>query len=236
MSLRLAGLPARSAEHYRRTGHPLVLIAYAQSIDGSISLRAGEQSPISGPESMVFTHQLRAAHDAILIGIGTLLADDPRLTARLAAGRNPQPVVLDSRLRCPVSARLLSDPARPPWIAAASPLDSHRRRLLEDAGAQVMALPPDSEGHVDLLALLAELGRRGIVSLMVEGGAQVITSFLRQRLADHVAVTIAPVLAGGYHAVGDLSAGQWQELPRLRDIDMWPAGEDIILWGDVFEG
>src|SRR5687768_4642967 len=99
---------------------PVVTLSYAQTLDGSLAL-PGRQLIISSPESMKMTHELRAAHDGLLVGIGTVLIDDPRLTVRLADGRNPQPVVLDSRLRMPLTANLLKHPDRRPWLAATDP-------------------------------------------------------------------------------------------------------------------
>ncbi len=94
-------------EHRTQTGRPLVSLCYAQSLDGSLAARGGKTLRLSGPESMALTHRLRAAHDAILVGIGTILADNPSLTVRYAAGKNPQPVILDSSLRFPLNANLL---------------------------------------------------------------------------------------------------------------------------------
>jgi 3,4-dihydroxy 2-butanone 4-phosphate synthase/GTP cyclohydrolase II len=112
---------------------PRVTLTYAQSLDGCIAARRGEPYLLSGPESKRMTHQLRAAHSAILVGIGTVLADNPRLTARVAGGENPQPVVLDSRLRLPLDARLLQTGS--PWIATTYSADPQRCALLAQAGA-----------------------------------------------------------------------------------------------------
>lgn len=227
----LDGFRERAAAHLQATSRPLVTLSYAQSLDGCLTIRAGQPSPISGPQSRVVTHRLRAAHDAILVGIGTVLADDPNLTVRLVEGDDPQPVIVDSRLRFPLEARLLSAGCQP-WIATAEPADPARRAVLEGRGARVLTLPP-REGRVSLPALLDELGQMGITSLMVEGGAQVITSFLRERLADQLILTVAPVLVGGLHAVGDLGVRAWKELPRLCDAGYEQAGRDLIVWGTL---
>src|SRR5262249_3832268 len=100
----IAALVQRAAAHPRRTGRPFVTLSYAQSVDGSIAARPGQPLALSGAQSMTLTHQLRVAHDAILVGIGTVLADNPRLTVRLVEGKNPQPIVADSHLRFPLSA------------------------------------------------------------------------------------------------------------------------------------
>ncbi len=230
----LDDLRERAAAYWRATRRPLVTLSYAQSLDGCLTIRAGQPSPVSGPQSRVVTHRLRAAHDAILVGIGTVLADDPNLTVRLVEGDDPQPVIVDSRLRFPLGARLLSA-GRQPWVATVDPADPARRAALESRGVRVLTLPP-REGKVSLPALLDELGRMGITSLMVEGGAQVITGFLRERLADQLVLTVAPVLAGGLHAVGDLGVPAWEGLPHLCDAGYEQAGRDLVVWGTLVWG
>ena len=118
-------LVAGAQEHRCRLGRPLVTLSYAQSLDGCIAARAGERLALSGPESMQLTHQFRAAHNAILVGIGTVLADNPRLTVRLVQGQDPQPVVLDSHLRIPLEASLLHN-SRRPWIACLEDARPHK--------------------------------------------------------------------------------------------------------------
>ncbi|HLB48279.1 MAG TPA: RibD family protein, partial [Anaerolineales bacterium] len=139
---------------------PFVTLTYAQSLDGSIGL-PGQRLELSGPESTRMTHELRTQHDGILVGIGTVLADDPRLTVRHAVGRNPQPIVLDSRLRIPLTAALLKHPDRLPWLAATDP-EPDRQSALEALGARVYRLPSDTSGRVGLVALLDLLGGLGL--------------------------------------------------------------------------
>jgi GTP cyclohydrolase II len=223
--------PGWASAHRARTGRPFVTLSYAQSLDGSITLRRGQPSPISGDESKRITHVLRAAHDAILVGVETVLADDPRLTARRVGGPDPQPVVVDSRLRFPLTARLLQNP-RGVWIATTGQAAASQAQMLEAKGARVFCLPAAADGRVELGALLARLGQWEVDSLMVEGGSQVITSFLRSQLADRLVLTIAPVVAGGYPAVQALSAETWSDLPRLQQMKVTWAGADLMLWGD----
>ena len=170
-------------------------------------------------------------HAAILVGIGTVLADDPRLTVRLADGAHPQPVVLDTHLRCPPAAALFAHPTRRPWLLCGQDADPARERAAAAAGARVFRLPAGSNGRVDLGAALACLRDAGIGSLMVEGGAGVITAFLAERRVDFVILTIAPVFVGGVRAVTVALAGDPASLPRLRDMGHARLGDDLIVWG-----
>jgi 3,4-dihydroxy 2-butanone 4-phosphate synthase/GTP cyclohydrolase II len=180
---------------------------------------------------MALTHGLRAAHDAILVGIGTLLADNPRLNVRLVEGKDPQPIVVDSRLRFPPYANLLRN-CRVPWIATSADADPERQAALEQIGARVLRLPAASNGWVDLAALLQHLGEMNINSLMVEGGAQIITSFLAARLVDQVVLTIAPMLVGGLRVMDYLGQHQMNCFPRLQKVSYQRLGEDLVLRGE----
>ncbi len=242
---------SEASQFSRRYGRPLVTLSYAQSLDGCISARRGAPTSISGPAAMKLTHQLRAAHDAILVGIGTALADDPQLSVRLVEGKNPQPVVLDSHLRLPEVARLLQgDPQ--PWIATAQtslhqpdepPSHQPKAAALQAQGAQLLPTPVDDRGGLSLKALLQTLAGRGITSLMVEGGARVITSFLLQNLVDQVVLTIAPILLGGLPAVErslehannehDNPPDTQQVLARLQEMGYDRLGQDLIVWGKL---
>lgn len=214
-----------------RNGRPFVTLTYAQSLDGSIAARRGEMTLISGPEAMTLTHRIRAAHDAVLIGIGTVLSDDPRLTVRLVDGRNPQPVIVDSQLRFPLSARMMREGVTP-WIATTLEADAGRRRVLEQAGIKVLCLPTEQNGRVRLDALLQELSRQGVQSVMVEGGASIITGFLNSHLADRLVLTIAPRLLDGLNAVEGLRPNS-KLLPYLPRPTYRALGEDVILFGEL---
>jgi 3,4-dihydroxy 2-butanone 4-phosphate synthase/GTP cyclohydrolase II len=223
-------LPAEAATHRRRTGRPFVTLSYAQSLDGCIAAQPGQPLALSGSQSLILTHKLRAAHDAILVGIGTVLADDPQLNVRLVAGDNPQPVVVDSRLRFPLNANLLQHPPLP-WIATSRQTGESRQQALEIVGARVLCLPTNAKGQVDLAVLLEQLGDLGVNSLMVEGGAGVITSFLSERLVDYMILTIAPTLVGGLSAVNHLEQFDPAHLPRLSNPRSEWMGKDLILSG-----
>lgn len=215
----------------RRLDRPFVTLSYAQSLDGSITAQRGQPTAISGIESMRFTHQLRASHSAILVGIGTVLADNPSLTVRLVPGQNPQPVILDGQLRCPPDVSLM---ARHPIIATLPTADFARQTQLEAAGAQVWRLPADTNGHVSLATLLPRLKEMGLHSLMVEGGSQVISSFLTTKLLDRVIVTIAPLYLGGLAALSPQTvAANGRLLPTLTHPHYHQLGNDWVLIADV---
>jgi GTP cyclohydrolase II len=217
----------------RPGGRPFVTLAYAQSIDGSIACEPGRPYALSGPAALRLTHTLRSAHDAILVGIGTLVADDPQLTVRLVEGPSPQAIVVDSRLRTPERARVFDcngSAGRPVWIATTAGADRQRGLSLEARGARVVRLPAWANGWVDIPALLGYLGEKGMTRVMVEGGSRIITSFLRSRMVDYAVVTVAPRLLGGLSAIGQLDGAA---PPR---IDAWTThrlGDDLVLSGEV---
>lgn len=210
---------------------PAVTLSYAQSLDGSITAKRGQPTAISGDASMKLTHQLRASHDAILVGIGTVLADNPRLNVRLAEGSDPQPIILDTELRFPLDARLLQN-KRCPWIATSAHASQAKQSALEATGAKVLRFPVNEQGHVDLTTVLAKLADAHIHSVMVEGGAQIITAFLNSQLVDRVVLTIAPKFIGGYHAVGAMS-GNGRLHPHLINTHTTQMGDDLIVFGDA---
>jgi GTP cyclohydrolase II len=218
-----------------RRGWPFVTLAWAQSIDGSLALEAGRGLALSGAESLALTHAVRAAHDAILVGIETLLADDPQLSVRHWPGRSPAPVVLDSRLRTPLAARVLAGagPDRVVRIACTAGADEARAAPLEERGARVVRLPAWSNGWVDLEALMGALGAAGVRRLMVEGGARVLTSFLRAGLGDYAVVTVAPRFLGGLAAVGALDAAR---PPRFAQVTSHRLADDVVLAGPLAWG
>ncbi len=228
--------PKRPPAPAPQTAVPRITLSYAQSLDGSITARRGESIALSGPDSLAMTHEMRASHDAILIGIGTLLADDPRLTVRHVDGNHPQPIVVDSALRFPIDARLLTHPSHRPWIVTTPRADAERQRALESAGAVVFRVPAGRDGRVDLSAMLTILGQQSIESVMVEGGAAVITSFLMAQLVDHVSITVAPVYVGGLNAVERLVRVNGHLRPQLENPTYRRFGRDLVLTGDIVSG
>ena len=221
--------PCEAEEFLDRHQRPLVTVSYAQSVDGSIATRNREQLKLSSRQSMVLTHRIRAACDAIVIGINTLLVDDPQLTVRLTEGISPQPIVLDSNLRIPLQARLLDRTDHRCWLACTDNSDPRRVTAVEGRGAEVIRCHRDRRDRVDLPNLLRLLGERGIRSIMVEGGGQVITSFIKARLVDQLIITIAPRLVGGLPVL-DRPAASNGSLLHLGSVTYQTCGPDIILW------
>jgi 3,4-dihydroxy 2-butanone 4-phosphate synthase/GTP cyclohydrolase II len=226
IELQLAMLQDHAHNHHGQHGKPYITLSYAQTLDGTIGESNGSQLHISGPESLVVTHRLRAHHDAILVGIGTLLADDPQLTVRLAEGPNPQPVIVDSHLRTPLTARIWAHP-KAPWIATLDTESAAAQRLRE-RGARLIQLPPTPDGHVDLSALFDHLGSVNMRSVMVEGGVAIIASLLRRQLAHAAVVTIAPRFLPGIRVNPPLLS----TVADLQEPTYTQAGNDVVLWGE----
>jgi 5-amino-6-(5-phosphoribosylamino)uracil reductase/diaminohydroxyphosphoribosylaminopyrimidine deaminase/5-amino-6-(5-phosphoribosylamino)uracil reductase len=178
---------------------------------------------------------LRARHAAIMVGAGTILADDPRLTVRLAQGPDPLRVVVDSSLRTPLTAAVLADgAAHGTLLAVTERAPAERQAAARALGATILPLPPDAAGRVDLHALLAALRDRGIDSVMVEGGAGLITSLLCERLASRLAVCIAPkILGAGIEAIGDLGIDALNAALRLDELSVERCGPDLIVTGRI---
>lgn len=225
----------QSAEHVHQTDRPLVTVSYAQSLDGSITAKRGQPLALSGAASSRFTHHLRSLHDAILVGVGTVLADDPLLTVRHVKGKHPQPIILDSHLRTPLASRLLTQHPGQIWIATTQYVDTGRWQQLQAAGAKVIPLPPNPEQSVSIEQLLKYLASQGLHNLMVEGGAQVITNFYQQGLADQVVLTLAPVFVGGLPAVTPHQplSEKPAKFPHLTESGSKWLGEDLIVWGKL---
>jgi diaminohydroxyphosphoribosylaminopyrimidine deaminase/5-amino-6-(5-phosphoribosylamino)uracil reductase len=225
-----AGFFMRLAE-----GRPLVTLKLATSLDSRIATATGESQWITGERSRARAHLMRAEHDAILIGAGTAIADDPLLTCRLPgmAQRSPIPIVVDGGRRVPVTARLfaharerktiLATRAVPP--EARAPLDA-----LEARGVEILQLPEDAPGHVDLAALLRALGEKGLTRVMVEGGGGMGAALLRLGLVDRIAWFRAPILLGGdgVPAVAELGLPRLADAPAFERTGVESLGDDLL--------
>ena len=218
---------------HRTAGVPFVMLKWAQTLDGRIATAKGSSRWISSPESQKLAHQLRAVNDAILVGVSTVVKDNPELTTRLVKGRNPLRVVLDSALRIPLTAKILQNQVKAKTlVVTTSRANKNKLSALQKMGIEVLVVPPDKHSRVDLTALLKALGERDITSLLVEGGGEVITSFLRLNLADRFVVIIAPKIIGtGTDAVRDLNITDLAKAYGLTFEKVSKTGVDIVVEG-----
>ena len=212
---------------HRLTGRPFVTSKFAMSIDGKIATRTGEARWITGEEARAHGHRLRHQHDAVLVGINTVIADDPELTARLDGDdvRQPLRVVVDSQLRIRQSAR----------VVGANTLIATTRAGRVGA-AEVLRLPAATDERVSLLALLDELGRRNLISLLVEGGGELHAAFFAEGLVDKVHAYVAPMVIGGREAIGPVGGSGVDHLKDaigLSDLDFARLGDDLLISGYV---
>ena len=216
---------------FMTTGLPLVTLKFAQTLDGRIATATGDSQWISSEKFRRLAHQLRATHDAVMVGIDTVLADNPQLTVRLVKGRNPTRVVLDSRLRIPLDAEVVKNKeVAPTIIATTSHADEKKLSRLREMGIEVLIVKEDEKGEVDLKNLFRSLGKREISSVLVEGGASVITSLLLQNLADKLVVAIAPKIMGkGIEAVGELNIREVSQTLKLSFRKVYKMAEDLVI-------
>ncbi len=214
---------------FQRTGSPFVTLKAGMTLDGRIATRRGESRWITSPAARAEARRLRARHDAVMVGVGTVLRDDPTLRA---PGAGTARVVLDSRLRTPPRARLLRDARRAPVLVMTRPgAPGARRRRLERAGAIVIEVARAGT-RVDLEAALGELGRRGVTSVLIEGGGEVLGSALDARVGHRVALFVAPCLFGGRQATaafGGRGTARLRNAARLRDAIVRRVGRDMLI-------
>ncbi len=222
-----AGFLARQSAH-----RPMVTLKVAVSLDGRIAAASGVGRWLTGERARAWAHRLRAEHDAVLVGSGTVLADDPDLTCRLPglSHRSPVRVVLDRRLRLPLESRLARTARRVPvWVVTRCSADPAHRARLEAQGVRVELLPPDrSERLADTLALLAE---SGITRLLVEGGGEIATAFVRAGLVDRMVLFHAPILLGSeaVSMLGELGVPRPDAAPRWIAVEHRSTGEDRMM-------
>jgi diaminohydroxyphosphoribosylaminopyrimidine deaminase/5-amino-6-(5-phosphoribosylamino)uracil reductase len=219
--------------HWMETGRPLVTLKFAQTLDGRIATATGDSRWISNLAARRFAHRLRAANDAIAVGVGTIRQDDPELTTRLVKGRNPLRVILDSRLSLPETARVLtSSREAATLIVTTDQADPEKRERLEARGITIETVSARPGGEVDLAAMLTCLGKREVSSLLVEGGAGLLTSFISQSLADRLILVLAPKIVGsGVNSLGDLGVRQMEEAIVVKDFSLRRLGDNLVLKG-----
>jgi GTP cyclohydrolase II len=212
---------------------PYVVLKFAQTLDGRIATSTGDARWISGESERRVSHALRAACDAVLVGVGTAIQDDPQLTVRMVPGASPMRVVLDSTLRLPDESKLLTDDAAPTIILTTNRSDDTRREQVGTGHVGIRVLPTSPDG-VDIVAALRELRDTGVQTLLVEGGARVITTLLKAGLVDRLIVSVAPTIIGqGTEAVGPLGVTSIAEGIPLTNRSIHVLDDDVLLSWDL---
>jgi diaminohydroxyphosphoribosylaminopyrimidine deaminase/5-amino-6-(5-phosphoribosylamino)uracil reductase len=218
------------------TGLPWVIAKAACSLDGKIATHIGESQWLTGEAARLYGHRLRHEVDAILVGIGTVLLDDPQLTTRLPGvkGKDPIRIVMDSRLRIPLTARIVNvESPAPTWVACRDMVPKEKIKALEKQGAEALIMPEEG-GLIALRPLLEYLGGRQVQSLLVEGGAETLGSFFDQKLVDKFYFFYAPKFVGGRNApgvIGGHGVAQMKDAPWARDLTIRRLEQDLLISG-----
>ena len=209
---------------------PYITIKFAQTLDGRIAARNGSSKWISAAKSRKFAHRLRAENDAILIGAKTVLKDNPSLTTRLVKGKNPTRIIIDGRLRIPLNARVVKKTKNiKTIIVTTSKAAKGKLKSLKKRGIEFIILPAAKSGDIDLKKIIRILYKKGIRKILVEGGSQIITSFLKAGLVDRIVAVVSPKISGkGIETVGDLKIRNIKGALKLRLKNIRRLGEDII--------
>jgi 3,4-dihydroxy 2-butanone 4-phosphate synthase/GTP cyclohydrolase II len=220
---------SRRIKNFQNINRPFITISYAQSLNGFIAKTKKKPIKLSGKESLILTHQIRGIHDSILIGIGTILADDPQLNIRLVKGRNPRPIILDTNLKFPLKSKLLKNSSLLPWIVTGENVDKAKISTLEDRGAKILQIRL-KDGKIDLSALLPYLAKLSIGSIMIEGGAEVISSFVKEKLVDLIITTLTPhFISSGLPVLSqNIFNGKKMSLKNFKYVQI---GQDLIAYG-----
>ncbi|MBT9172615.1 MAG: Riboflavin biosynthesis protein RibD [Syntrophomonadaceae bacterium] len=223
--------------HYIVTGRPFVTMKAAMTLDGKIATRTGASRWISSERSREFSHQLRQQHDAIMVGIGTVLADNPRLTSRLLPeGQTPLRVIVDSRARTPLVANVVIGERGRTLLAVTEEAPDEKLAQLLKAGVEIASFPPDSAGRVPLAALLTELGRREITSVLVEGGSELNYTLLSEGLVNKLCFFIAPLIFGGASApspIGGAGVKTVADAWQVGKVEISHYDNDLLVTGYV---
>lgn len=216
--------------HFITTGRPLVVLKYAMTLDGKLAAYTGASQWITGEQARRHVHTQRSRYRAILVGVGTVLADDPQLTCRLEGGRDPLRVVCDTNLRTPLTANVVRTARQTPTCLATCVSQESRLAPYREAGCQVLSLP-QSNGQVSLPALMKALGSQGVDSVLAEGGSALHWSLVRDGLVNRVQAYLAPKILGGQGAkspVGGQGFPHPDQALRLAPPTLTPLGEDLL--------
>lgn len=214
---------------YITTGLPFVILKWASTLDGKIATADGDSKWISNEQSRKFAHKLRSQADAVLVGVDTVIEDDPELNTRLVKGRNPLKIILDTKGRMPLDSRIVSNAKSERTILATVCADKER---FENSKLEVWKLREDKNGLVNLLSLLKKAGENKITSILVEGGQKVLTSFMQEKLVDKVYCFIAPKIIGkGLDVVAELGIRQISDSVQLKNVELKKFEDNVLISG-----
>lgn len=220
--------------HYISTGIPYVAMKYAMTMDGKIATYTGDSKWVTGEVARRHVHELRKRYSAIMIGIGTVLVDDPMLNCRIEEGVDPVRVICDSRLRIPVKSQIVQTAKEIPTIVAYAAEDPAKEKVLKEAGVELLRV--DDRGKVDFIQLLKELGQRKINSVLIEGGGTFHGTVLKSGMINRIYCYIAPKLIGGKEARSPVEGDGFsymREALEITDTEITKLGEDICITGRV---
>lgn len=221
--------------HFQRTGRPLVTLKYACTLDGKTASTSGASKWITGTEARAHVQRMRGRTAAIMVGVGTVIADDPLLTCRIEGLPSPTRVICDTHLRTPVGSQVVQGAREVPTFIATCCVDEGRWRPYADAGCEREVLP-ERDGHVDLVALVGALAARGINAVLVEGGSQLAWSAVSSGVVDRVMAYVAPSIMGGAAAktpVGGMGFPNPGVALRLGELEVKHLGGDLLVEADV---
>jgi diaminohydroxyphosphoribosylaminopyrimidine deaminase/5-amino-6-(5-phosphoribosylamino)uracil reductase len=227
-------------EHYFKfikSGIPYVTAKYAQSLDGRIATKTGDSQWISSEASRKYVHFLRSTNDGIMVGAGTVIADNPQLTVRHVKGKNPLRIIVDSKLRIPIKSSVLTDDnPHQTIIATTSNTPARKITAIKKLGVEVLVVRKERNGKVSFSSLLKELGKREIMSVLVEGGSGMITALLKVNLVDKMIIPISPrILGKGLEAIGDLNINKIKDAIKFSSFKTMKKGDDLIFEGTILK-
>ena len=227
-------------EHYFKfikSGIPYVTVKYAQTLDGRIATKTGDSQWISSEASRKYVHFLRSTNDGIMVGAGTVTADNPQLTVRHVKGKNPLRIIVDSKLRIPIKSSVLTDDnPHQTIIATTSNTPARKITAIKKLGVEVLVVRKERNGKVSFSSLLKELGKREIMSVLVEGGSGMITALLKVNLVDKMIIPISPrILGKGLEAIGDLNINKIRNAIKFSSFKTMKKGDDLIFEGTILK-
>lgn len=224
----------RSFSKFITTGLPFVRMKYAMTMDGKIATRTGHSKWITGEEARLLVHKARLECSAVMVGVQTVIQDDPALTCRLPGGRNPLRIICDTRLRTPLSSNLVRTASQVPTLIATGCKEKDKQRPYLEKQCRLLEIP-EFEGHIDLSELMAALGRQNVDSVLLEGGGALNWSALRQKIVDEMQIYIAPKIFGGpgVSPVGGMGVSLPEDAFRLRQPSLSKIGADYCIEGAV---